>query len=72
LRILKKTGVDIVTIGQYIAPSKTHYPVKDFIRPEVFEEYKNYGESIGIPIVFAGPFVRSSYRAGELITKKEL
>lgn len=69
LNILKDTGVDIVTIGQYIAPSKDHYPVKEFIRPEVFEEYKKYGESIGIPQVFAGPFVRSSYRAGEVAAK---
>lgn len=69
LKILKDTGVDIVTIGQYITPSKEHYPVKEFIRPEVFEEYKKYGESIGIPQVFAGPFVRSSYRAGEVFEK---
>jgi lipoic acid synthetase len=69
LKILKETGVDIVTIGQYIAPSKEHYPVKEFITPEMFEEYKKYGESIGIPQVFAGPFVRSSYRAGEVAAK---
>jgi len=70
---LKTFGmVDIVTIGQYIAPSKDHFPVKDFIHPDKFEEYKRYGEEeLGLRHVFAGPFVRSSYMAKEvLITVK--
>lgn len=68
LEILKSTGVDIITIGQYIAPSKQHYPVKEFIAPEVYGEYKKYGEEkLGFRYVFAGPFVRSSYLAEKVL-----
>ena len=67
LRLLKEACVDIVTIGQYIAPSKEHYPVKEFVHPDKFEEYKKYGEQeLGIKYVFSGPFVRSSYMAGDV------
>ncbi len=61
---LKSAGVDIVTIGQYIAPSKEHYPIQEFVHPEKFAEYKEYAEKeLGIKYVFAGPLVRSSYLA---------
>jgi lipoic acid synthetase len=71
LKDLKAQGVDIITIGQYIAPSKNHYPVKEFIHPEKFTEYKKYGEEeLGIKYIFAGPFVRSSYMAKD--TLKEI
>jgi lipoic acid synthetase len=67
LRDLKDTGVSIVTLGQYLPPSKTHYPVREFIHPDEFAEYKEYGEKeLGFKTVFAAPFVRSSYRAGEI------
>lgn len=69
LRLLKAAGVDIVTIGQYIAPSKKHYPVKEFIHPDKFAEYKKFGEEeLSLKYVFAGPFVRSSYLAGEVLS----
>ena len=61
---LKDHGVKIVTLGQYLAPAKEHYPVQEFIHPDKFIEYKNYGEKeLGLKAVFAGPFVRSSYLA---------
>lgn len=59
-------GVDIMTIGQYLSPSRElHYPVARFVSPDEFEEYKDYGERRGIKLVCSGPLVRSSYRARE-------
>lgn len=66
---LMETGVNIVTIGQYLRPSKKQAPVKRYVEPEQFEEYKKYGESIGINHIEAGPFVRSSYNAATIINK---
>jgi lipoic acid synthetase len=67
LRDLKNNSVSIVTLGQYLPPSKKHYPLREFIHPDKFTEYKEYGEKeLGFKTVFAGPFVRSSYRAGEI------
>lgn len=63
LRDLHAQGVSVVTIGQYLQPSKKHLPVMDWVKPEVFAEYKTYGESIGIELVEIGPLVRSSYHA---------
>jgi lipoic acid synthetase len=65
LRDLKNANVDIVTIGQYLQPSPTHLPVNRFVTPEEFEQFKTYGESIGISHVESGPLVRSSYHAAE-------
>ncbi len=56
-------GVNIMTIGQYMQPTKMHLPVEDYVHPEVFETYKEVGESKGIEHVESGPFVRSSYHA---------
>lgn len=63
LHDLHKAKVDIVTIGQYLQPSKKHLPVKDFVTPEQFEKYKKIGKEIGIRYVESGALVRSSYRA---------
>lgn len=63
LHNLHKAKVDIVTIGQYLQPSKKHLPVKNFISPKQFEEYKKIGKEIGIRYVESGALVRSSYRA---------
>ncbi|CAF3635526.1 unnamed protein product, partial [Rotaria sp. Silwood2] len=57
---------------QYMQPTRRHLKVKEYIRPEVFEELKNYGESIGFLYVASGPLVRSSYRAGEYFIKNIL
>ena len=56
-------GVDIITIGQYLQPSRHKLIVKSFVTPEEFQAYEKYGEQIGVPHVYAGPFVRSSYNA---------
>ncbi len=55
--------VDIVTLGQYLAPSKQHHPIARFAPPEEFEEHRNYALAKGIPVCVSGPLVRSSYNA---------
>ena len=62
---IKKTGCKIITIGQYLQPSLRHFPVKRYVTLRQFEEYAKYGQSIGIKKMLCGPFVRSSYHAGE-------
>jgi len=64
---LCKAGCQIVTIGQYLAPSKRHVQVAEYLPDEAFEEYKVLGERIGINYVFSGQFVRSSYMAKEAL-----
>jgi lipoic acid synthetase len=59
-------GVDAVTIGQYLSPAAGCHPVARYVAPEEFEEYRRRGEQLGLTVV-AAPFVRSSYRAGELL-----
>lgn len=63
LHDLKAANVDIVTIGQYLQPSKKHLPVKEFIRPEQFEKYEKIGKELGFRHVESGALVRSSYHA---------
>ncbi|AVM49786.1 lipoyl synthase [Capnocytophaga sp. oral taxon 878] len=63
LHDLKEAKVDIVTIGQYLQPTKQHLPVKKFITPEQFNKYKEIGMEIGFRHVESGALVRSSYRA---------
>lgn len=64
LRQVAETGVDMVTIGQYLRPSARHLPVVEYVRPEVFATYGEWGEALGLR-VYAAPFVRSSFQAGE-------
>ena len=64
---MRETGRQLVTIGQYLRPTRAHLPVVEYIRPEVFEELRAAGEGMGFAGVFAGPFVRSSYMAGEVM-----
>jgi len=59
-----RAGVSVVTIGQYLRPSAHHLPVVEYISPRVFADYARYGRLLGLA-VYAAPFVRSSYRAGE-------
>lgn len=63
LQDLANANVDIVTIGQYLQPSKKHLPVKEYITPEQFEFYKNEGLKLGFKYVESGALVRSSYKA---------
>ena len=66
---LREAGCDFLTIGQYLAPSKEHFPVVDYVLPEVFDYYRLEAESRGFRFVASAPFVRSSYRAGEALQK---
>lgn len=63
LHDLAKAKVDIVTIGQYLQPSKKHLPVKEFITPEQFKKYETIGLELGFRHVESGALVRSSYKA---------
>lgn len=60
---LRNANVDIVTIGQYLQPSKKHLPVKEFITPEQFKKYEEFGLGLDFRHVESGPLVRSSYKA---------
>ena len=60
---LREAEVDIVTIGQYLQPSKKHLPVKEFITPDQFKIYEDFGKQIGFRHVESGALVRSSYKA---------
>lgn len=60
---LRKANVDVVTIGQYLQPSKKHLPVKEFILPEQFKKYETIGLEMGFRHVESGALVRSSYKA---------
>ena len=60
---LRKVNVDVVTIGQYLQPSKKHLPVKEFILPEQFKKYEEEGLKMGFRHVESGALVRSSYKA---------
>ncbi|MBI2144711.1 lipoyl synthase [Candidatus Woesearchaeota archaeon] len=69
---LREINVDILTLGQYLRPSRLHVPVSGYVSPERFNKLKLVGEGLGFRYVAAGPFVRSSYRAGELFVKNVL
>ena len=63
LEDLRRVGVQIITIGHYLQPEPGSLPVEEYIHPDRFEEWREFGESLGFPMVFSGPFVRSSYMA---------
>lgn len=70
---LRAHDVDMLTVGQYLQPSKSHLPVARYVHPDEFEEYKDYAKAIGFKRVASGPLVRSSYHAdkqvkGEVVT----
>jgi lipoic acid synthetase len=62
---LRDNGCTVLTIGQYLRPSPDQTPVVEYVKPEIFEKYSVLGKEMGFVSVFSGPFVRSSYRAGE-------
>ena len=66
---LRRIDCDLVTIGQYLRPSQDHYPVMDYIHPDLFKDYQREAESLGFLGVAAGPYVRSSYQAEKLYRK---
>jgi lipoic acid synthetase len=65
MRDLRAHGVDVVTIGQYLQPSKQHAPIDRWVHPDEFRWFREQGEALGFGSVFSGPLVRSSYRAEE-------
>jgi lipoyl synthase len=68
IRDLVSIGVDILTLGQYLRPTKKHAPVKKYYHPDEFHAWKIKGEAMGIGHVESGPLVRSSYHAEEQVT----
>jgi lipoic acid synthetase len=63
MKDLRAVGTDILTLGQYLQPTKLHLPVERFVHPKEFAEYKRIGEDMGFSLVESGPLVRSSYHA---------
>lgn len=66
MRDLLGAGCAVLTIGQYLAPSKAHWPVARYVEPAAFDDYARRGLEMGFRAVASGPLVRSSYRAGEV------
>ena len=64
---IRRAGVDIVTLGQYLRPTVNHLPVVRFVTPDQFEAYRQAGLALGFVEVVAGPLVRSSYRADQVL-----
>jgi lipoyl synthase len=69
MKDLRDVDVNILTLGQYLRPSKGHIPISEYVRPETFEHYKALADELGFLYVASGPFVRSSYRAGEFFVE---
>lgn len=66
MRDCRDAGVDVITFGQYLRPSKRHLPVAEYVTPEAFEQWQTEADAMGFLYVASGPLVRSSYKAGEL------
>ena len=69
MKDLREINVDILTLGQYLRPSDWHVPMNNFVEPSKFEYFKQKALELGFLYCASGPFVRSSYRAGELFVK---
>jgi lipoic acid synthetase len=65
LQELHKAGVDIITMGQYLRPSPQHLPMVEFVLPQKFDHWRDFGLKLGFGVVESGPMVRSSYHADE-------
>ena len=65
MKDLRDIDVDVVTFGQYLRPTENHLAVVEYVKPEVFDYYREVGEEMGFKYVASGPLVRSSYKAGE-------
>ena len=64
---LREAGCNLLTLGQYLQPTKKHLPVVEFIHPDKFAEYKKTAEAMGFTYVASGPLVRSSYHADDFV-----
>ena len=60
---LVENGCDVLTIGQYLQPTKRHIAIEEYVHPDLFAEYKEMGMQKGFDYVESGPMVRSSYHA---------
>ena len=72
LRELREDGVDVVTFGQYMRPTKRHMPVHEYVSPDVFETWRVRALDMGFLYCASGPLVRSSYKAGEAFIENGL
>jgi len=68
MKDLRSVKCDFLSIGQYLAPSNQHHPVKKYIHPEKFNFYKEEGQKMGFLYIQSGPYVRSSYMAGDYLS----
>lgn len=66
---VREAGVDVMTFGQYMRPTRRHMAVSEYVTPEAFDGWRRLGEDMGFRYVAAGPMVRSSYKAGEYFLK---
>jgi len=69
MRDLQAANCDILTLGQYLAPSPRHYPVKEFVSPEKFKRYNILAKGLGFKSVLSGPLARSSYQAEKMLIR---
>lgn len=69
---LRSVHCDMLTIGQYLAPSEKHHPVVEYVHPDVFENFKEIGMKMGFRYIASAPLVRSSYHAAEALESGKL
>jgi len=69
--LLKEAGVDLITIGQYLAPSSKHLAVDRFPEPDMYDQWAQHAIAIGFSGIASGPLVRSSFKAGLLLRKTQ-
>lgn len=67
MKDLRGANCDMLTIGQYLSPSKLHHPVVEYLNPEIFDQYRQVGLELGFTHVSSGPLVRSSYHADQMV-----
>ncbi len=67
---LRSVGCDLLTLGQYLQPTKKHLKIAEFIHPDQFTEYKRIAEAMGFSYVASGPLVRSSYHADDFVPEE--
>lgn len=73
VELRERAGVDVVTLGQYMRPTKKHMPVAEYVTPAAFDAYARFArEELGFLYAAAGPMVRSSYKAGEFYLEAHL
>ena len=67
IKALRGAGCSILTVGQYLRPSKVHLDIREYVHPEVFSEIEEEAKELGFLYVASGPFVRSSFNAAEAL-----